>query len=126
MLYNILRLVQPLNHCLILQLAMKRIPQDKLNSVILHLRNGLSYREIARKATISYVTVHNIAKWNGIEQPRDKKGPPSKLNQVVKRNIIRNIVTGKCDTATKATTILRQDSNINVSAQTDRRIFKSN
>src|SRR5690349_9240540 len=103
---------------------MKPTSPDQLNNVILHLKNGLSYREIAKKFGIGCTTIHDIAKRNGIERPKNKGDRKSKLNDVFKRNIIRNINTGKCDTALEATKMLQEAKDISVSVQTIRNILK--
>jgi len=106
-------------------LNMKLTSQDKENNVVLYLKNGLSYREIAKKLDTGCSTIHNISKRNGIERPRSKEGWPSKLPEVAKRNIVRNITFGKCGTAFQVKKMLRQDSSINVSTQTVRNIRKT-
>lgn len=104
---------------------MKIISADQEKAVIFHLQNGLSYRETAKKVKIHYSTVHKVAKRNGIERVRNKGGRPPEIHEVVTRNIIRKIVTGKCDTATQAAKMLQQDLDIHVSAQTIRNVLKA-
>lgn len=105
---------------------MKRLSQDKEYNIILHLKNGLSYREISKMIKISYGTVYKVAKRNEIMRSNNKAGRRSKLNETIKRNIIRNITSGKCDTATQVKKMLKQDFNINVSAQTVRNVLQEN
>lgn len=104
---------------------MRPISQDQERAVIFHLQNGLSYRETAKKVKIHYATVYKVAKRNGIKQLGNRGGRPTKLNQVIKRNIIRKITSGKCDTATETAKKLQESMNINVNAQTIRNALKS-
>lgn len=95
---------------------MKSTPQDKVNNVILHLRNGCSYREIASQVHIACSTIHDIAKRSGLERSKNKGGRKFKLCETAKRNIVRNIISGMCDTASQATRMLRDDLSIDVRA----------
>nr|CCA24980.1 PREDICTED: similar to predicted protein putative [Albugo laibachii Nc14] len=65
-------------------------------------------------------TVYDIAKRNGLERPSNKDGRQLKIPEVIKRNIIQNTISGKCDTAVKAAGMLSHVFNIDVSAQTGR------
>ena len=42
------------------------------------------------------------------------------------QQVIRDITPGKCDTATQATKLLQESSNINVSAQSIQHLLKAN
>nr|CCA22050.1 AlNc14C142G7277 [Albugo laibachii Nc14] len=103
---------------------MKLTSKDKENNVILFLKNRLSYREIATRLNIGRSTVYDIAKRNGFERQSNKGDRQLKIPEVIKRNIIRKIISGKCDTAVKAAEMLRHDFNIDVSAQTVRNVLK--
>ena len=69
-------------------------------------------------------TVYDIAKRNGLERPSNKDGRQLKIPEVIKRNIIQNTISGKCDTAVKAAGMLSHVFNIDVSAQTGRYVSK--
>lgn len=103
---------------------MKSTSQDKVNSIIMNLNNGLSYREIAKIMNVSHVAIHKIVKKNKIDSPTNKGGRPAKLNSVMKRNICRNILSGKCDNATQAAKLIQEYHEINVSPQTIRNVLK--
>lgn len=104
---------------------MKVTPPDKINNVMLHLKNGLSYRNISKKLSIPRSTIYDIAKRNGMNKISNKGGQKSKLSDVAKRSIVRNIISGKCDTASDAAKLLGHDFNITVSPQTVRNVLKS-
>src|SRR5438034_3106157 len=113
--HSFLKLPSPLN--------MKTITQDQERAIIYFLspkRTFVSRNSEDSEDTLYYTTVHNVAKRSGIERPRNKGGRPRKLSEVVKRNIVRNIASGKCDTATEATKMLQESMNINVNAETVR------
>nr|CCA20158.1 AlNc14C87G5556 [Albugo laibachii Nc14] len=103
---------------------MKLTSEDKENNVILFLKNRLSYREIATRLNIGGSTVYDIAKRNGFERASNKGGRQLNIPEVIKRNIIRKIISGKCDTAVQSAEMLRHDFNIDVSAQTLRNVLK--
>ena len=104
---------------------MRSTPSSKVNSVKLHLVNGLPYREIARKVKLSLGTIHNIARKHKVERFSKKGGRPTKLSDTIKRNVVRNITTGKCDTAVQAAKILQTTHNNFVSPQTVRNVLKN-
>jgi transposase len=104
---------------------MKAITQEQERAVIFHLQNGLSYRETAKKVKIHSATVCKVAKRNRIERSCNKGGQSPKLNETVKRNIVRIITSGQCDTAIEAAKMLQEGRSIHVNAQTIRNVLKS-
>lgn len=104
---------------------MKPTPEDKINNIKLLVTSGLSYREIASRVKISRSTIHDIVKRNGFEKGNSKCGPKSKISETDKRTIVRNIVSGKCQTACEAVKSLEHDFNVHVSPQTIRNVLKS-
>ena len=80
-------------------LNMKLTSKDKENNAVLHLKNGLSYREIAKRLGTGCSIIHSIAKRNRIERLKSKEERPSKLSEIAKKNNVRNINSRQYDTA---------------------------
>ena len=53
---------------------MRPTPQDQVNNIILHVKNGRSYHEIARTLGVGCTTVHEILERNKTEHTRNKGG----------------------------------------------------
>src|SRR5215469_10079693 len=73
-------------------------PADRSNVISLLLDNK-SLRHIASKLGVSKSTVHRIKEELDMDKENIKPGRPSKLSPADRRNICRNISTGRFDTA---------------------------
>ena len=104
---------------------MRETPLHVRNIVVSLLQSGLSYRQVADRLVLGYGTVQKIATVSGIERVRPKRGRPSKLSETTKRSIVRNVCSGKYDTAVQAARDLQTDQGITVNPQTIRNVLKS-
>lgn len=103
---------------------MKRISKDIKNNIASLLDNSLSSRQIAVKLGISHSTVMREQKKLRPNIQKRKAGRPAKLTITDKRNIIRNITSGKADTAIQLTRNLKDSTKIDVSPYTICRALK--
>ena len=103
---------------------MKKLSTAKQNSIIKLLEDGLSSRKIAPQVGVGRVSVDNIRKKIMPNAKKPPKGRPRKLSAQDKRRLVRQVTSGKADTATQLTRDLCSSTNIEVSAQTVRRALK--
>ena len=103
---------------------MKSITKDVENKVINHLENDHSYRETAKEVGISYSTVKNIANRLFPNRVVSKKGRPPKLTHRDKLYCVRQITTGRKETAVDVKKSLENEVGVSVSDDTVRRAMK--
>ena len=105
---------------------MKAIAITKENQAVQLLEQGLSIRNVSIQLGISSATVGRISKKQIPERTGARLGCPKLLSDTDKRKIIRDITSGKCSTATQVSSNLASTANINISADTIRRVLKEN
>jgi transposase len=105
---------------------MKAITKTKENEAVKLLEKGLSVRKVSTQLSLSSATIGRISKKRTPERINAKPGRPKLLSDTDKRKIIRDITSGKCKTATQASSELAKTTNVNVSADTIRRALKEN
>ena len=103
---------------------MKKISKNTENSIISLLDRGLSSCQIAVQLGISHSTVMRECARFRPNKEKQKGGRPAKLTTVDKQNIIRNITSGKADTAVGLVRDLGGSAGIRVSSETVRRTLK--
>jgi transposase len=103
---------------------MKSVSADKENAVIQLLSQGLSLRKVAEQVGIGASTVGRIARRSLPDRVRGMAGRPRLLSDTDKRKIMRDILSGNCDTAVQATASLARDAGVVVSTNTVRRVLK--
>ena len=103
---------------------MTKVTVDIRNNITSLLVDGHSIREVAKRVGVNKSTVQKIrAKYlPGI--PKRSSGRHAKLTPQSKRYCVRSITSGKLQTATAVAKKLKEDLNIEVSANTVRRTFK--
>ena len=79
---------------------MKKLSVAKQNSIIKLLEAGLSSRKIAVQVGVGRVSVDNIRKEFMPNAEKPPKGRPRKLSAQDKRRLVRQVTSGKADTAT--------------------------
>lgn len=104
---------------------MKPTQPKIVNNIIYQLKKGFTCRQIAKGICVCPSTVSNIAKKYNLNISNNKGGSKSKMSEVDKRKVIRNIMSGKCDTAIQAAKMLQKDVNITVNPQTIRNLLHS-
>lgn len=103
---------------------MKRISKEIENNIISLLNKEHSSRQIAAQLGVSHATVMRVhAKSRSITQ-KQKGGRPNKLTITDKRNIVRNITSGKANTAVDLVKNVRESTGIEVGPDTIRRALK--
>ena len=91
---------------------MKKISKDIENSIISLLNKGLSSRKIAVQLGISHSTVMRESARLWPNAQKQKAGRPAKLTIADKRNIVRNLTSGKADTAVQLAKDLKGSAEI--------------
>ena len=104
--------------------TMKAVSADKENAVVHLLSQGLPICEVARKVGVSAPTVSRMAQKNLPDRIGRMPGRPHLLSDADKRKILRDITSGKCDTAVEVATHLAYDAGTIVSPTTVRRVLK--
>jgi transposase len=103
---------------------MKKISKDTENNIVSLIDNGHSSREIAAQLGISHTTVmRERARLRPNTQKR-KAGRPAKLTIADKRNIVRNLMAGKADTAVQLARNLGDSTKVQISPDTVRCALK--
>src|SRR3954469_19713472 len=90
--------------------TMKAVSADKENAVVHLLSQGLPIREVAGKVGVSAPTVSRMARKNLPDHIGRMPGRPHLLSDADKRKILRDITSGKCDTAVEVATHLAYDA----------------
>ena len=103
---------------------MKKISKDIENSIISLLNKGLSSRKIAVQLGVSHSTVMRECARLRPNAQKQKAGRPAKLTIADKRNIVRNLTSGKADTAVQLAKDLKGSAKIEISPDTVRRALK--
>lgn len=104
---------------------MKPIAYETRNNIISLLDTGLPSRQIASRVGVSRSTIDRLRSTVRPTINKHKGGRPSMLSVVDRRRVTRMVTSGVSTTAAQASRELRQSTEINVSAQTVRRILKS-
>jgi transposase len=106
---------------------MRRISNDKKNTIIRALNTGESLRSIASRVEVHHSTVGNIRNEllnNGTSIPNSQNGRPALLTERDKRKIVRSVITGQQSTAVQLQRTLQADFLIpDVSVNTCRRVL---
>lgn len=103
---------------------MKRISKDTENSIVSLLDKGHSSRKIAAELGISHSTVMRVCARLRPNTQKQKAGRPAKLTIADKRNVVRNLMAGKADTAVELARNLRDSTKIQISPDTVCRALK--
>ena len=103
---------------------MKQLSKDKTNRIIRLLELNYSMGKIANIVEVFKSTVSKIKLQHNIVKKSNLGGLPSKLNEKNKRQIVRNITSGKVSNAVEAAKNLNDSLNIHVNPETVRRILK--
>jgi transposase len=97
---------------------MKKISKDTENNIISLLDKGLSSCKIAVQLGISHSTVMRECARLQLNAQKKKAGQPAKLTIADKRNIVRNLTSGKADTAVQLAKDLKSSAKIEISPDT--------
>ena len=97
---------------------MKKITKEMQNNIVCLLNNGLSSRQIAAQLGISHNTVLREHAKSQTNTHKDKGGRPVKLTMANKCNLVRNITSGKIDTAVGLAQDLKNSIGIEVGPDT--------
>ena len=103
---------------------MKKITKETQNNIVCLLNNGLSSRQIAAQLGISHSTVLRERAKSQTNAHKDKGGQPTKLTMANKHNLVRNIISGKIDTAVELAQDLKNSIGIEVGPDTVWRALK--
>ena len=103
---------------------MKRISDEKINSIIVLLDKGYSSRDIQWKVGVAYSTVNCIRRRYRKNAIKLVGGRPTKLTATDCRFLVRSIRMGKAENAVQLTNQVKQLSKINISPQAVRSILK--
>jgi transposase len=94
------------------------------------IERGFASREIAAKIGCgSHTTILRLKKKyeeTGNVKDKQRPGRPPKLNERNERTIIRRLLTGECTTAVSLTKSIQVNEDIEVSAETIRRVLRKN
>lgn len=104
---------------------MKPISAAQRSSVISLLNEGYSQRQIQSRTGLGKGTISRIAKEVDCNKENNCGGRPPKLSTRDKAAIIREIRSGRADTAVQATQFINSTISNPVSSQTIRRVLKS-
>jgi transposase len=107
----------------------QQLSLEKRTRISVLLEEGYTSRQIAFREKVAHSTVIRInqkLKLTGNLQNRPKTGRPRLFNKRYERRIIRYILTGDCSTAVDIQNKLKIHEEIDVSAETIRRILKRN
>ena len=104
---------------------MKPTSAAQRSSVISLLNEGYSHRQIQSRTGLGKSTVGRIAKEVECTKENNCGGCPSKLSTRDKTAIIREIRSGRVDTAVQATQFINSTISNTVSSQTVRHVLKS-
>lgn len=103
---------------------MKTTSPQKINDAISLLHQGISYRNVASRLSISKSMVSKIQKTHFPGRKSPQGGRPRLISTRQENLIIRKIVSGELDTAVDVKKSLQQHQQVNVSADTVRRVLK--
>jgi transposase len=104
---------------------MKLISPAKSNDILSLLNRQLSTREIANIVGVSQSTVCNIRKARLPNRTPKKSGRPPKLSEIQKRFIVRNVTSGKVNTATEMKKQLYDNIGVSICSDTIRNCLKN-
>jgi len=104
---------------------MKKLSEDSRNRIIHALRSGKSDRQIAKEMGFGKTTIGCIRKkfCDDIVIP-PKQGRPYKLSARDEAWAVRQITSGKADTATKVAKMMEEEGKATVHAKTIRRSLR--
>ena len=104
--------------------TMKQISEQTTSDILTLLSQGLSTREIARRAGVSKSTVSNIRTAHLPGESTSKGGRPNRLSTREKRLIVRKITSGEYDTAVDVKRMLANNHGVEVHANTAQNALK--
>ena len=102
---------------------MRPIPAAQRSSVAVLLNEGYSHCQIEAKTGLGKGTIGRVAKEVESNKENNTGGRPSKLSTCDKTAIIREIRSGRVDTAVQATQFINSAISSPVSSQTVRRVL---
>jgi transposase len=103
---------------------MKDISNSVRESIIVHLRNGLSVRQTASKVGVGKTTVSKVRQTIDLDPFASSFGRPRILSIRTKRKMVRLLQSGEADTAEGLRKKLKTEEDITVSSDTIRRALK--
>lgn len=103
---------------------MRALSVDTQESILSHLRQGLSGHQVAKQCGVSRFTVNKIRDKYLPDLPKSRGGRPPVLSRQDKRVCVRTITSGKLETATAVVKKLQDELNIEVSDRTVRRTLQ--
>lgn len=104
---------------------MRPLSEHQRRIIVELCKQGHSIREISKKTGVSRTSVHRVKSSLTIHLPPVKMGRPKMISEAGKRFIIREITTGRQDTASGLVPELSLRLGKNISAQTIRNTLKS-
>jgi len=99
---------------------MKPITRQTTNNIIVQIQKNIPVRQIAKDLSVSIGTVSNVKASLQVSVPTLKHGRHQILSNYTKHYLRREILSGKINNAIQGQKLLKEDLNINVSAQTVR------
>lgn len=103
---------------------MKKLPQDKKNSAITLLKNGLSLRRVADKLKIGRGSVARIKKEAKLDLAKPKNGRPRILSALDEVYCVQEVTRKRVPDAVKVTKDLEKDLGIKCNPETVRRVLR--
>jgi transposase len=103
---------------------MKKISKEIENSIISLLDKDHSSWQIAAQLSVSHATVMRVHSKSRPTTQKQKGGRPKKLTVTDKRNIVRNVTSGKVDTTVDLVKTVKESIGIDVGPDTIRRSLK--
>ena len=103
---------------------MKKISKNTENNIISLIDNGQSSWKIAEQLGISHTSVMRVSTRLQPNAQKKKAGRPAKLTTTDKRNIIRNLTSGKADTTVQLARDLKDSVQVDISPDTVHRMLK--
>ena len=97
---------------------MKKISKNTENNIISLIDNGQSSQKIAEQLGISHTSVMRVSTRLRPNAQKKKAGQPAKLTTTDKRNIIRNLTSGKADTTVQLARDLKDSVQVDISPNT--------
>ena len=108
---------------------MPRLTLEQRARIILLFEEGYTSRQIATREKVAQSTVIDTRKRmqvTGNLHDKQRSGRPRLLSKRHERRIVRYISSGECSTAVDIQKKLKIDDQIDISAETIRRILKKN
>ena len=107
------------------QMRFRVLSHEQVDHVIRLIRDGMSFREVARQTSVKRATVGRVARAFGVSSKyKTSPGRPRTLTSRDIHVLSRIVTSGKAHTAAEAARELSATTNVSISATTARRALK--